>query len=80
LPGLPKKGIPHVDTLNSAFRTEKHSSTYNRFVWRIVKEFLEILIARNLRTAAQVPTTNNGRWEVTVSLDQARGHFRLHKP
>ena len=36
--------------------------------------------APDWRTAAEVPTTNNGRWEITVSLDQPGRYFRLHKP
>ncbi len=36
--------------------------------------------APDWRTAAEVPTTHNGRWEVTVSLDQPGRYFRLHKP
>jgi hypothetical protein len=38
------------------------------------------LIMPNWQRAAETPTTNNGRLEVAVSINQAERYFRLRKP
>jgi len=47
---------------------------------RFVLESTTSLSSTNWQSAAEPPTTNNNRWEVSVPLDQSQRYFRLRKP
>jgi hypothetical protein len=43
-------------------------------------ETSDSLILTNWQAISRSPTTNNGRLEITVQLDQTQRYFRLHQP